>query len=115
MPAPKAAALRVLLVISRPRAIDVAFRSVASQLARLAGGDGGVLQLDVLRPPGFARLATVLHAAGTPAAPYHVVHFDGHGVWADPDDRGGSGNRLRARLAGTGSPVAAGRARVPAV
>ena len=88
MPAPEAAALRVLLVISRPRAIDVAFRSVASQLARLQAGDGGVLQLDVLRPPGFARLATVLHAARDAGAPYHVVHFDGHGVWADPDDQG---------------------------
>ena len=87
-PAPGAAALRVLLVISRPRAIDVAFRSVAGQLARLQAGDGGALQLDVLRPPGFARLVTVLHAARDAGAPYHVVHFDGHGVWADPAEQG---------------------------
>lgn len=88
LPAPEAAALRVLLVISRPGAADVAFRSVASQLARLQAGDGDALQLDVLRPPGFARLATVLHAARDAGAPYHVVHFDGHGVWADPANHG---------------------------
>ena len=35
LPVPEAAALRVLLVISRPRAIDVGFRSVASRLVRL--------------------------------------------------------------------------------
>ena len=87
IPAPEAAALRVLLVISRPGAVDVAFRSVAGRLARLQVGGGG-LRLDVLRPPGFARLATVLHAARDAGAPYHVVHFDGHGVWADPDDQG---------------------------
>ena len=88
LPAPEAAALRVLLVISRPGAIDIAFRSVASRLARLQAGDGGALQLDVLRPPGFARLATVLHAARDAGTPYHVVHFDGHGVWADPAEQG---------------------------
>lgn len=88
LPPPGAAALRVLLVISRPGAIDVAFRSVASRLARLQAGDGGALQLDVLRPPGFARLATVLHAARDAGTPYHVVHFDGHGVWADPAEEG---------------------------
>ena len=30
----------------------------------------------------------MLHAARDAGAPYHVVHFDGHGVWADPADQG---------------------------
>jgi hypothetical protein len=85
MPEPGEAMLRVLLVISRPRAVDVAFRSVARQLARLQD-HGGALRLDVLRPPEFAQLERVLRAARDTGAPYHVVHFDGHGVWADPAD-----------------------------
>jgi hypothetical protein len=87
LPVADAAVLRVLLVISRPRAVDVAFRSVARQLARLQD-HGGALRLDVLRPPEFAQLDRVLRAARDSGAPYHVVHVDGHGVWADPaDDR----------------------------
>jgi hypothetical protein len=39
--------------------------------------------LDVLRPPTFARLGQVLRAAQDTGRPYHVVHFDGHGTWAD--------------------------------
>jgi hypothetical protein len=88
LPASEADGLRVLLVISRPGAVDVAFRSVASRLARLQAGEDSALQLDVLRPPGFARLATVLHVARDAGTPYHVVHFDGHGVWADPAGEG---------------------------
>ena len=42
----------------------------------------------MLRPPGFAELARVLHIARDNGTPYHVVHFDGHGVWADPGDEG---------------------------
>ena len=87
LPVPDATMLRVLLVISRPRVIDVAFRSVARQLARLQD-DGSTLRLDVLRPPEFAQLTRVLEAARAAGEPYHVVHFDGHGVWADPADKG---------------------------
>jgi predicted transposase YbfD/YdcC len=37
----------------------------------------------VLRPPTFARLGQVLRDAAERGEPYHVVHFDGHGTWAD--------------------------------
>jgi tetratricopeptide (TPR) repeat protein len=78
--------LRVLLVICRPGGReDVPFRSVASHLVRLSSGARAAFQLDVLRPPTFARLAKVLQAARTAGLPYHVVHFDGHGAWLDDD------------------------------
>ena len=78
--------LRVLLVICRPSGrADVPFRSVASHLVRLSSGAREVFQLDVLRPPTFAQLDRVLQAARVAGAPYHVVHFDGHGAWLDDD------------------------------
>ena len=85
LPAADTGRLRVLLVISRPRTVDVAFRSVAAHLVRLQPG-GGVLRLEVLRPPSFARLSQVLREAADRGEPYQAVHFDGHGVWADASD-----------------------------
>lgn len=77
-------ALRVLLVICRPRGPrDVPFRSVASHLVRLSRSARVAFQLDVLRPPTFAALTRVLGAAKAAGSPYHVVHFDGHGVYLD--------------------------------
>jgi hypothetical protein len=78
--------VRVLLVISRPGVVDVPFRSVAHQLARLQDSNGGSLQLDVLRPPTFAQLTRTLHAAKNRGKPFQVVHFDGHGIWGDAGD-----------------------------
>src|SRR5262249_7490744 len=46
------------------------------------------LDLDVLRPATFARMAKVLHMAKDAGRPYHVVHFDGHGTWLDLADLG---------------------------
>src|SRR5579859_2900027 len=83
---PASEKLRVLLVICRPGGrADVPFRSVASHLVRLSSGAREAFQLDVLRPPTFAQLARVLQAARVAGAPYHVVHFDGHGAWLDDD------------------------------
>jgi hypothetical protein len=76
--------IRVLLVICRPQAgRDVPFRSVASHLVRLSAQARQVLRLEVLRPPTFRQLDAVLRAAAQQGEPYHVVHFDGHGAWAD--------------------------------
>ena len=88
-PAPGTAGnvLRVLLVICRPGgAADVPFRSVASQLVRLGRTARDAFQLSVLRPPTFAQLSRVLKAAQACGTPYHVVHFDGHGIYLDEDD-----------------------------
>src|SRR5206468_9560028 len=79
---PTTTPIRILLVICRPgRDDDVPFRSVARRLID-ALGDRDDFQLDVLRPATFARLSEVLKEAKTNGKPYHVVHFDGHGVYA---------------------------------
>jgi predicted negative regulator of RcsB-dependent stress response len=76
--------LRVLLVISRPALdADVPFRSVAGQLVRSGARQPAGLDLDVLRPATFARLDEILREAAACGRPYHVVHFDGHGVFAE--------------------------------
>ena len=78
--------IRILLVICRPSGgADVPFRSVASRLIKgLSEAARQVFRLDVLRPPSFARLGQVLRAAKDRGEPYHVVHFDGHGVYGSP-------------------------------
>jgi tetratricopeptide (TPR) repeat protein len=81
--------LRVLLVICRPGgAADVPFRSIASHLVRLSAQAREAFQLDVLRPPTFRQLGKVLREAADYGQPYLVVHFDGHGTWADLSARG---------------------------
>jgi hypothetical protein len=84
LPQPAGDRLRVLLVICRPGGgDDVPFRSVASRLVRGGGQAVEGLDLDVLRPATFARLAEVLREAAAAGRPYHVVHFDGHGAYVD--------------------------------
>ena len=75
--------IRVLLVICRPRGRDdVPFRSVARRMLEgLRGSDA--VRLTMLRPPIFERLAHVLREAQAAGEPYHLVHFDGHGVWSE--------------------------------
>jgi hypothetical protein len=77
--------IRILLVICRPRLDDdVPFRSVASRILKGLGDEARAhFQLDVLRPPTFAQLTRALDEARKAGQPYHVVHFDGHGMYAD--------------------------------
>ena len=76
--------LRVLLVISRPGgAEDVPYHSVAGPLWELSRRAPDALQLDVLRPPTFARLTQVLEEAHASGVPYRMVHFDGHGAYLE--------------------------------
>jgi len=82
--------IRILLVICRPRGRDdVPFRSVASRILRSLSQDArDIVQLDVLRPATFEQLGKMLREAKRAGAPYHVVHFDGHGtymVMPEPD------------------------------
>jgi hypothetical protein len=84
--------IRILLVICRPGgADDVPFRSVASRLMKgLSEADPDSVHLDVLRPPTFEQLSRVLREAKSNAAPYHVVHFDGHGTYTERGPRDGA-------------------------
>jgi tetratricopeptide (TPR) repeat protein len=79
------ASLRILLVICRPGGDDdVPFRSVAMRILKgLSASESRVFQLDVLRPPTFERLGDALRHAKAEGHPYHVVHFDGHGMFLD--------------------------------
>jgi hypothetical protein len=89
-PSSAAGKVRILLVICRPRAeADVPFRSVASRLVKgLSDADREAFQLDVLRPPTYEQLVKELKLAKEKGEPYHIVHFDGHGVYADPKTLG---------------------------
>jgi tetratricopeptide (TPR) repeat protein len=82
--------VRILLVICRPHGgADVPFRSVANPLVtRLNDDVRGAFDLDVLRPPTYEQLARALRLAKESGRPYHIVHFDGHGVYAEAVDRG---------------------------
>ena len=63
---------------------DVPFRSVASRIVKsLSDAAREFVQLDVLRPPTFEQLGKVLREAKARGEPYHVVHFDGHGVYEE--------------------------------
>ncbi len=79
--------LRLLLVICRPKEdLDVPFRSVASHLVRgLNAAARRQVRLQVLRPPSFEQLSRTLHDAKDRGEPFHVVHFDGHGLYADTE------------------------------
>ena len=76
---------------------DVPFRSVASRLIKgLSEAKREAFELDVLRPPTFEQLGQVLREANREGKPYHVVHFDGHGVYwrsRSPGRSGLSGGR----------------------
>jgi tetratricopeptide (TPR) repeat protein len=81
--------IRVLLAICRPRGrADVPFRSVAKRLLEILRESEGV-RLSVLRPPTFEQLSRVLREAKAEDKPYHLVHFDGHGVWIEDGPREG--------------------------
>ena len=96
-PAAVADKVRILLVICRPAGgDDVPFRSVAGRLVKgLSDSDREAFELDVLRPPTYEQLAKVLRLAKEKGEPYHIVHFDGHGVYADPEDARRRGSKLQ--------------------
>jgi hypothetical protein len=95
-PSSGAGRVRILLAICRPGGgADVPFRSVSSRIVKgLSDKDREAFQLDVLRPPTYEQLVKVLKLASEKGAPYHIVHFDGHGVYADPKSFEGAGSVL---------------------
>ncbi len=97
LPKLKKEAIRILLVICRPGADqDVPFRSVASRLIKgLSEEARATFQLDVLRPPTFEQLAKILRQAKSEKKPYHIVHFDGHGMYATLGSTGSIAEHLQ--------------------
>jgi hypothetical protein len=86
-PTGEAEKVRILLVICRPQGgEDVPFRSVAGRLVTRLNDDArDAFDLDVLRPPTYEQLAETLRLAKERGRPYHIVHFDGHGVYAEEE------------------------------
>ena len=89
--------IRILLVICRPKGDnDVPFRSVASRLIKeLSEEARATFDLHVLRPPTFEQLGRELRAAKARGEPYHIVHFDGHGVYDEYRNGRSVGNQSR--------------------
>jgi len=79
-----AAPIRVLLVTARPEDEACAFidhRASALPLVEAMERLGGLVRLHVLSPPTYDALRKELNRAFDAHEPYHVVHFDGHGVY----------------------------------
>ena len=78
-PAPTGETFNILLVICRPEGPeDVPFQSVARPLLELVRPYRDHIRVDVLRPPTLEQLERTLNDKPNF---YHVLHFDGHGVF----------------------------------
>ena len=76
--------IRLLYVACRPSGSrDVELRAVANRLLQDLGSERARFDIKALRPPTFERLQKELGDAKAAGRPYHIVHFDGHGIYAD--------------------------------
>ncbi len=76
--------IRLLYIACRPSGSqDVELRAVANRLLQDLGQDRARFHIKALRPPTFEQLQKELADAKAAGRPYHIVHFDGHGVYAD--------------------------------
>lgn len=76
--------IRLLYVVCRPGGGgDVALRAVANRLLQDLGGDLARFEITALRPPTYERLQKILAEAKAAGRPFYIVHFDGHGIYAD--------------------------------
>lgn len=76
--------IRILLVSPRPETAQVRYiehRISALPLVEAVESLGELAELTVLTPPTFPALQQVLERAAADGKPFHVVHFDGHGVY----------------------------------
>jgi len=76
--------IRILLVSPRPeddRAGYIDHRVSALPLVTALESLGDLAELTVLSPPTFPALEDQLKQAQESGTPFHVVHFDGHGVF----------------------------------
>jgi tetratricopeptide (TPR) repeat protein len=78
--------IRILLISARPEDEACGYidhRLSALPLVEAAEQMPGQIALHILREPTYAHLQAELARAQQAGTPYHVVHFDGHGVY-DP-------------------------------
>jgi hypothetical protein len=76
--------IRILLVTARPEDEACGYidhRASALPLVEAMEELGGLVRLHVLSPPTLSSLREELSRAHDAGKPYHVVHFDGHGVF----------------------------------
>jgi len=100
--------LRVLMVISRPAgARDVGYQMVARPLLERLEAVRGDVDLTVLRPPAFDALRDVVARAAQAGEPFHVVHFDGHGIMPGRPTGGAAAGGRPTMMGGTGEGVLA--------
>lgn len=86
------APIRILLVSPRPEdeaAGYIDHRISALPLVEALESLGDLVQMKVLSPPTFPAFEQELTAALEAGTPYHVVHFDGHGVFSKELGLGG--------------------------
>ncbi|MGZ8215971.1 CHAT domain-containing protein [Methylomagnum sp.] len=76
--------IRLLYVVCRPDGrSDVALRAIANRLLQGLAEHRERFDIVALRPPTFEQLQKTLTDAKEAGRPFHIVHFDGHGVYAD--------------------------------
>lgn len=78
------APLRVLAVCARPEADGTAYidhRVSIQPLTEALNALGDLAEYEILSPPTFTALCDKLRAALAKGRPFHIVHFDGHGVF----------------------------------
>ena len=76
--------IRILLVTARPEDDSCGYidhRASALPLVEAMESLPGLVKLHVLSPPTLPALRAELDRARQEKKPYHVVHFDGHGVY----------------------------------
>ena len=84
--------IRILLVAARPEDDACSYldhRASALPLVETMEALGGLVRIHVLAPPTLHALRDELDRARRAGEPYHVVHFDGHGVYNRVSGLGG--------------------------
>ncbi len=84
--------IRILLVSPRPENAHTGYidhRISALPLVEAVESLGELAVLTVLTPPTFPALQQALQRAAAARTPFHVVHFDGHGVYDRTHGLGG--------------------------
>ncbi|PWQ93393.1 CHAT domain-containing protein [Leucothrix arctica] len=76
--------IRILLLSPRPEEKGIGYidhRASALPLVEAVEKLGDLVQLKILSPPTLAALEKELQSARDAKMPYHVLHFDGHGIY----------------------------------